>query len=177
MRPPVGAAGPAFFPGTRPPRDALAAGSQPEAFAAVAERLDAASARARRLATAATWPPRPEALAEAQGAARSLYDSADGLLLQFGPADLAGTALVVPRRSHAFAVARATACLPAYLPGVGARAAAAQVQVGVAPPPGAPGAGQSAPRQGVRSPAECAAMAMGLQLGAASVGAALQGFG
>jgi len=139
--------------------------------------LDAASARARRLATAATWPPRPEALAEAQGAARSLYDSADGLLLQFGPADLAGTALVVPRRSHAFAVARATACLPAYLPGVGARAAAAQVQVGVAPPPGAPGAGQSAPRQGVRSPAECAAMAMGLQLGAASVGAALQGFG
>lgn len=144
---------------------------QRETFAAIAERLTAASVKVRRLGSEPR--PEPEVIAAAEVSVRQLADAAEALQAQFAPEEAGGLALVVPRRSHAFSVVRSTKCLPAFMPSgdeygdLNCVSGSGSVQKHSLGRPEA---------EVVTDAKTCAAMAMGLQLVTASVTAALCGY-
>ncbi len=146
--------------------------SQRETFAALASRLDAASAQVRELGKADR--PSSDAIAGAELSVRKVAATAEAILAQFAPPEIGGLALVVPRRSHAFRVVRSTNCLPAFMP--------SETSTGELSYVSGSGSVQShslgRPEADVIPDAEtCTAIAMGLQLATASVTAALCDFG
>jgi hypothetical protein len=146
--------------------------SQRETFAALASRLEAASAQVRELGKAGR--PSSDVIAAAELSVRKVTATAEAMLAQFAPPEIGGLALVVPCRSHAFHVARSTNCLPAFMPSETSDGELSYVS--------GSGSVQShslgRPEADVIPDAEtCTAIAMGLQLATASVTAALCDFG
>lgn len=146
--------------------------SQRETFAVLASRLDEVSAQVRELGAPAR--PSVDAIAAAELSVRRVAATAESLMAQFAPPQMGGLALVVPRRSHAFCMARSTKCLPAFMPNETSTDELSYVS----------GSGSvqshslSRPEADVIPDAKtCTAIAMGLQLATASVTAALCDFG